>query len=153
MRVGADVRDLANHYDIKAVRTDNRRDEFMVYRFGTIGFGGNSGFQAVNLAVQFGCRTIVLVGYDMHNRNGLHWHGEHGANLNNPTAKSFARWRQAIDAQAAALERMGVRVINASLDSALTAFPKMTLSAALKAAEVSADDAGYADAREEASPC
>lgn len=151
--MGADVRDLSSKFDIKPIRTDLRREEIMVHRFGTIGFGGNSGFQAINLAVQFGCRTIILVGYDMHDRAGLHWHGEHGCNLNNPSAKSLSRWRQAIDAQGIALKRMGVRVINASPDSALTAFPKMTLGAALKAAEVSADDARHHNSREEASPC
>lgn len=108
----------------------------MVHKFGAIGSGGNSGFQALNLAVQFGCRSVVLAGYDMHDRAGIHWHGKHDGNLRNPTRTSLARWRGVFDSQAEALRRMGVTVLNASPDSALTAFPKMTFKAALAACGV-----------------
>lgn len=152
LKIGADVRDLQAKYDIKPVKIDQRRDEIMVYKFGTLGYGGNSGFQALNLAVQAGCRTIILVGFDMHDRNGIHWHGKHVSGLNNPTRSSLARWRGVLDAQAPLLERLGVRVINASLSSALTAYPKMAFEAALAAAE-DPHGAGIADARQEASQC
>jgi hypothetical protein len=137
---------MSKRYDIKPVKIDTRRDELMVNRFGAIGFGGNSGFQAINLAVQFGCAKIVLVGFDMHDRDGLHWHGEHDGGLNNPTGKSLARWRAALDAQAETLRRLGVTVLNASQGSALTAFPKVPLDEALQ----DAHGPHYADARKEA---
>ena len=40
-----------------------------------IGGGGNSGFQALNLALQWGARKIILVGFDLTDENGLHWYG------------------------------------------------------------------------------
>lgn len=125
---------MAAKYDIKPVKIDMKRDEIVVHGFGSLGFGGNSGFQALNLAVQFGCRNIILVGYDMHDQAGVHWHGKHTGNLRNPTKKSLARWRGVLDGQAEPLKRMGVTVLNASPNSALTAYPKMTFEAALRAA-------------------
>lgn len=104
----------------------------MTAQAGVIGGGGNSGFQAVNLAAQFGVREIILVGFDMHLGDGVHWHGRHPPGLNNPRASTVARWRERLDAQAARLARLGITVLNASPTSALTAFPKTTLEAALR---------------------
>lgn len=98
---------------------------------GTIGRGGNSGFQALNLALQFGARRIVMVGFDMSARHGVHWHGAHGKGLVNPAAANLARWRRVLDAQAPALAALGVRVIVAGQESALTAYPKMDLMQAI----------------------
>jgi hypothetical protein len=98
---------------------------------GRIGGGGNSGFQACNLAVQFGARPLVLVGFDMRLDLGVHWHGAHGPGLNNPNEERVKRWRQYLDQAAPAFARLGVRVINASPVSALRAYPKMNLAEAL----------------------
>lgn len=88
---------------------------------GTLATGGNSGFQAVNLALQFGAKRIALVGFDM---GGQHWHGPHPRGLRNPTDSSFARWRKAMDAAEPSLADFGAVVVNASPTSALTAYPK-----------------------------
>lgn len=149
LKIGGDCRDKS----IKSIKVDTRREEIVVNQFGRVGYGGNSGFQAVNLAVQFGCRTIILVGFDMSDKAGIHWHGEHVKGLRNPTAKSLARWRGVLDAQAEALKQMGVRVLNAAPNSALTAYPKMTFSAALAASMEPVDGAGIADADEETFAC
>lgn len=98
---------------------------------GHIGYGGNSGFQALNLALQFGARRIVLVGFDMQLADGVHWHGRHASNLNNPSAASLARWATILDRQAPAIAAMGALVLNASADSALTAYRKVPLEDAL----------------------
>jgi len=103
------------------------RHELQIYRVGVIGSGGNSGFQALNLAVQFGAKRIVLVGYDMRVDAGLHWHGAHPHGLNNPSAGSVMRWAATLDAQAPLLKRLGVEVLNASPVSALKAYPKVRL--------------------------
>lgn len=95
------------------------------------GTGAHSGFQALNLAVQFGARKIVLVGYDMTVAHGHHWHGRHEGGLNNPTEAGAARWRAVVDRQAPYLEAIGVEVVNASPISALENYPKMTLEQAL----------------------
>lgn len=98
---------------------------------GVIGYGGNSGFQALNLAIQFGTTDIALVGFDMQVRQGVHWHGKHAHGLNNPGASTIAHWRMRFDAVAPALAGRGVRVVNCSAQSALVAYPKMTLTEAL----------------------
>lgn len=114
----------------------------VIGRRGTIGWGGNSGFQAISLAVQFGCKKLILVGFDMRIDRGLHWHGKHGKFrrksgdvkvMHNPHAGQVERWRKALDAEAPSLKAAGVTVINCSKVSALRAFPKMEFEAALAA--------------------
>jgi hypothetical protein len=95
------------------------------------GVGANSGFQAINLAIQFGTRRIVLVGFDMTVGHGVHWHGPHGGGLNNPSAEGIERWRRVLDRQAEPLARAGITVINASAISALRNYPKMKLGEAI----------------------
>lgn len=104
---------------------------------GVIGSGGNSGFQALNLAAQFGARRILLIGFDMHAANGVHWYGRNvGKNMSNPGDHHYVRWREALRKQAGVLLSMGVDVVNASPDSAVTAFPKLTIDQALASWDV-----------------
>ena len=110
---------------------DRNSDKLLLGKFGFIGWGGNSGFQALNLAVQFGAKRIVLVGYDMRCDQGLHWHGPHGKGLNNPTPRNVERWRRVTDEAADLLRFLGVEVVNCSPISALRAYPKMGLEEAL----------------------
>jgi hypothetical protein len=98
---------------------------------GTIGDGRNSGFQVLNLAVQFGARKIILVGYDMTLAGGTHWHGDHPKTLANPHAAIVAQWRDWLDAAATDLRRLRVEVLNVSSVSALTAYPRVSLEEAL----------------------
>src|SRR6056297_1835559 len=54
--------------------------------------GGNSGYQAINLAVLLGYRRLILLGYDMQLTGGhTHWHGPHRG-MNNPRADTLSRW-------------------------------------------------------------
>lgn len=108
------------------------RDEILTDAPGVIGDGGNSGFQAINLAVQFGAAKIILIGFDMRIDRGLHWHGKHGRGLNNPSDLNVAKWRRVIDGAAPRLASLGVAVINCSAVSALEAFPKLNLLEALQ---------------------
>lgn len=110
-----------NIFLVKTVLEDN----LLVTTPGEIGWGGNSGFGAINLAVQFGVNRIVLVGFDMNINNGVHWHGKHPVGMNNPSRESTARWRDVLDAQKPLLSRLGVEMLNASPDSALTAYQKV----------------------------
>lgn len=109
-------------------------------RKGSISWGGNGGYQAVNLAIQFGCKKIILVGFDMRIDKGLHWHGKHGKYkssfgetkaLKNPHAQQVERWRKSMDACKPWLDARGVRVINCSLVSALRSYPKMKFEDAI----------------------
>jgi hypothetical protein len=103
-------------------------------KVGSVGAAGNSGFQALNLAAQFGATRILLVGFDAHGRSGEHWYGRNGWNFaNNPTEDNYRRWRAAFDAAATDLAERGIEVINASpVLSDIRAFPKMTIPAALE---------------------
>lgn len=110
-----------------AERSGGWDDRMLFGTPGVIGAGGSSGFQALNLAVQFGSRRIALVGFDARVDLGTHWHGNHGEGLTNPTEGTAALWADRLDRAAPALSAAGVEVANCSPVSALTAFPKMGL--------------------------
>lgn len=103
-------------------------DKFEFDHPGVIGSGGNSGFQAVNIAAQFGAKRILLVGFDMHTGAGLHWYGANTwSGANNPANRNLMRWRDAFEDQARVLQRRQIEVVNASPDSALVCFPRDTI--------------------------
>lgn len=80
---------------------------------------GDSGFQAINLAVQFGARKIVLCGFDMTmNIHGAHWHRDYNG-ISRPDPKRMEEWRIRLDASANDFLNLGVDVVNASMISAL----------------------------------
>lgn len=99
---------------------------------GHVHSGGNSGYQAVNLAYHFGARKIVLLGFDMHRRDGGHWHGEHEGMLSAPQSH-IVIWRRAFESLAFDLRAAGVDVVNATEGTALTCFPRVPMSQALRA--------------------
>lgn len=120
--------------DIHPVEIEKNNDALVFDQSGVVGSGGNSGFQALNLAVQFGARGILLIGFDMQDRSGAHWYGRnnwHGAN--NPSDDNFRRWHKAFAGAAAVLAKMDIQVFNASPDSALRCFQHKTIDAALEA--------------------
>jgi hypothetical protein len=108
-------------------------NELQFDRAGHIGAGGNSGFQCLNLAAQFGGSRILLVGYDMRIDLGEHWHPRHYPPLSNPHPNdNLPRWRKAIDGAHKSFAQVGIEVINCSPVSLLTAYPKMTIAEALE---------------------
>jgi hypothetical protein len=95
-------------------------------RMGRLGSGcrrGHSGFAGVNLAVQFGAKRIVLVGFDMTIEHGTHWL-KHDPGVDKPDAARVEEWRKGLDACADQFRELGIEVINTSMQSALTAYPK-----------------------------
>lgn len=90
---------------------------------------GNSGVGAIRLAVLHQPRCIILLGYDGQARAGLaHWHGEHPAPLGN--AGSQGLWPAQFTRLAQSLPT-SINVINASRQTALTAWPERPLETAL----------------------
>lgn len=89
--------------------------------------GGHSGFHAINLAVQFGARRIVLAGFDMTLRGGQHWHPHQPGTQARKDPKIVEECRVALDACAPQFAELGVEVINASAGSALRNYRKMSL--------------------------
>lgn len=131
MKVTVDKQAARQFPDVNLVNCMKPDDRLFVEPLNTVGWGGNSGFHALNLAVQFKCRKVVLVGYDMTLSNGLHWHGKHPGNMNNPSPGNVERWRRAVDNAWRVIQPLGIQVINCSKVSALTSYPKMELDKAL----------------------
>lgn len=95
--------------------------------------GINSGYQAIQIAVWRGAKTIVLTGFDMqHGPNGEHHnhadHPRHMGNFNRGVPETAARKFTQLAKDVAAL---GVRVINATRQTALHQFERMPLADAL----------------------
>jgi hypothetical protein len=100
---------------------------------GVVGSGGNSGFQALNLVAQFGAKRILLIGFDMHGADGLHWYGANkGKDMRNPNEMNYLKWRSAFGKRAGLLKRMGIEVLNASPNSALVCFEQCSIDMAVK---------------------
>ncbi len=94
--------------------------------------GGNSGYQAINLAYLWGAAQILLLGFDCGPslRGDAHWFGQHPPTLTQH--QPYEMWRAKFPALAADLTREGVRVINASRETALDCFERMSLEEAIK---------------------
>lgn len=117
--------------DVQRVRCRPGVHDLLFEIPGEIGWGGNSGFHALNLAIQFGAKKIVLIGFDCSLMRGSHWHGRHGQGLNNPKQASVDKWRERLDHQKPMLDRLGIEVVIGSPGSALTAYRKLSLERAL----------------------
>lgn len=94
---------------------------------GVINNNGNSGFQAINLAYLFGSRRILLVGFDMKlgPQKEKHWHPDHPSPC--VQAQVFGEWIHKAATLAKDLERHGCKVINCSVETALSCWPRATL--------------------------
>lgn len=87
--------------------------------------GKNSGYQVINLAVHFGAKRILLLGYDMHAPlvNGepkTHWFGDHPGKTSPGVYNTMLPF---FDTLPPLLKKRGVEVINCTPGSALRTFP------------------------------
>lgn len=125
--------DLPDYPDIRRVKIPKDPQggfcaQMLFDETGTVGGGGNSGFQAINLAAQLGAASILLIGFDMSDRSGVHWYGRNNwSQANNPDENGFRNWRGAMLRAAPVLKARGVEVIDCSLQGALHCFPKVAL--------------------------
>ncbi len=87
--------------------------------------GLNSGFGALNLAWLKGCKEIFLLGFDFKPGHGGNSHYHDGYKWYNPvaTGNMFPKWAQLFHECAGQIKDAGVKVINCSDNSLLTAFP------------------------------
>lgn len=105
-------------------------DRILVDEPGVIGSGQNSGFQAANLAIQFGAKRILLVGFDL---SGEHYYGRNNwFKAGNPDRSVFESCIKAWQANTDLIRSLSVQVINANNHSALRCFPKHSIEDALK---------------------
>lgn len=123
--------------------TDNAsRERFGVKRWvgsyapglgkGIVHTSGNSGCGAINLAVCFGARRVLLLGFDMkEGPNGeKHWHKDHPAPL--VQKQTFGDWVHKTKKLAEDAAARGVEVVNCSPGSAVPYFRRSTIEEELK---------------------
>ena len=94
-------------------------------------YGNCSGFQAINLAILFGARRIVLVGFDMRtpaDGQPRHWHADYELPAMN--LAKYEHFHQAFHVAARGLPP-DIQIINATPHSALRCFPMLELGRAL----------------------
>lgn len=95
-----------------------------------VSMNANSGAQAINLAMLFGAKQILLLGFDMRDVNGkAHHFGQHPQPL--VQTQLYAHWIRCLAiAKPDAVER-GVQIINCTPGSALHCFDEKPLEEAL----------------------
>jgi len=85
--------------------------------------GGNSGYQAINLAYHLGATRIILLGFDMHWHSGkAHFFGDHPEGFNNLQPDRYIAAFRTIKP-----EQYGIEILNCSRVTALDAFPRHNL--------------------------
>lgn len=96
-----------------------------------VSWNHNSGAAAISLAVLFGVKKIVLLGFDMclneKDNKTSHWHGSHG----NKKPPPFSRHLKGFPAIAEDAKRLSIEIINVNFDSAIKEFPKAQLRSLL----------------------
>lgn len=123
--------DAAREFEIALALIDKRSEIILTADNDLLGWGGNGGLQALNIAVKAGCRRAILVGIDARLDRGSHCHGDHPQPLANPREHTVKKWLEAFNGSASVLAAAGVDVINCSPISSITAFPRMSLEDAL----------------------
>lgn len=108
------------------------KDVSLIDRAGLIGPSpSNSGYHALNLAVRYGAKRVILLGFDMKaEEKRTHFFGCHPPRLERKSP--YQHWCANFAALAPALKGRGVEVINCTPGSALTCFPKMELRDAVR---------------------
>jgi len=98
--------------------------------------GKHSGAQAIGLAVHLGAKRIVLLGYDLQDgaKGETHFTKRPYSTSVSPYA-AFLPW---YETAVAPLKQLDIQVINASRVSALTTFPRMSLTDALRVGHIDA---------------
>jgi hypothetical protein len=95
----------------------------------SIRMGGNSGFQALQLALFWGADRVILLGYDMqHTAGRTHWHGDHKKGLHNPVSAYMSKWAKCFAEIPAPIR---AKVFNATRVSALKCFKRVDLETCL----------------------
>lgn len=110
-----------------------------------IAWNKNSGASAINLAIHFGAKRVVLLGFDMKvdENNETHWHGGHqqdrveylrgirGIKIEQQKSP-YERFLKCFSYIADDASAMGIEIINTGLESAISEFKKMSLKEVLE---------------------
>lgn len=88
--------------------------------------GYNSGMRAIQLAMEFGARRIILLGYDCSIKKGIHWHGKH-TKTRNPDTLRCIKWKTQFQQVANEAQQKQVEIINCSRYTEIPFFPRQSL--------------------------
>jgi len=96
--------------------------------------GNNSGFGGMMLAIALGCKEIYLLGVDLkidEKKKKTHFHeGYRKQNIKN-LIKALERFKMEFERFAGNIEKLGIKVINCNLNSALNCFSKKDIKGIL----------------------
>ena len=100
-------------------------------------WNSNSGAAAINLAVHFGAKRIVLLGFDMKldANNVSHWFGSYHRKEPKPPIPPFTRHLKGFDAIKVDADLLGVEILNCSDTSVITQFKKVAVEEVLNLEE------------------
>jgi len=98
---------------------------------GRVRFGNNSGFAAVNVALNRGASTIYLLGFDMGVAAGQkrHYFGDHPTDIN--IESPYESFRQHFNVAAPSVKDFEAEVINCTEGGFLECFPKAKITEVL----------------------
>lgn len=91
--------------------------------------GNSSGQQIINIATLYGAKKVILIGYEMQpvvrdNYSHSHWFGHHPQKTDPSVFVSFKKNFETIPEAAA---KLGVEIVNCSINTALECFPKASI--------------------------
>lgn len=127
---------------VKCLGRDTDHPRGITPKANMVSWNVNSGAAAISIAANAGAKRIILLGFDMHiNGNGQkHWHrlyqGEPTAGVvagNLPKVNApFIRHLRGFPDIAKDARARGIEILNASPESEITVFPKVTVKELLK---------------------
>ena len=111
---------------LKVVARDDKKKLGISLEPNKICWNHNSGAAAINLAVHFGVKRIILLGFDMKldANNNQHWHKFYTTSLK-VVPHTMKRHMMCFPTIAEDLRSIEVEIINCSPDSMIEAFPKI----------------------------
>jgi hypothetical protein len=120
------LEDPAGH--VKRIRKNRGKDLGITFNQKAVSWNYNSGGAAINLAVNFGVKRIILLGFDMQldSENNQHWHKFYKGNAKTVRA-TLVKHLRGFPKMAVDLKDR-VEIINCSPDSLIDCFPKMNIN-------------------------
>jgi hypothetical protein len=131
---------------VKFLARDNQHPRGISPNPNMVAWNANSGSAAISIAANAGAKRIILLGFDMNTINGhQHWHklyqneptavrpaGRRGVPVDPNKSLPFHKHLIGFPAIAKDARMRGIEIINASLDSVIKEFPKMTVKEILQ---------------------
>jgi hypothetical protein len=120
------AKELDNDTRLKWLQRDPRKRHGISTNPEMVSWNNNSGAAAINLAVHMGAKRIILLGFDMKldKEKNQHWHKFYSTS-EKQIASAFRRHLTGFREIKQDADQLGIEIINANPDSAITQFPRM----------------------------